>query len=135
MNKYKVKITDSKSHTLEKVYEMPNSYIINNPTDFHPVEDFLINNEKFLQDLVDSDIDQLDNNLKWEITLETQIEIPEEYDLKYELNYSQIGKLDIGSLKLSIMACLDGVGLRYDPKIPMPADLKEKLIDLLQEEL
>ncbi len=135
MNKYRVKITDSKSHTFEKVYEVPSSYPINNPTDFLPIESFLFNNEEFLQDIIDSDIDQLDDNLKWEINLETPIDIPEEYDLSYELSHIQMGKLDIESIKLSIMACFDEIGLHYNPRDPMPDDLKYKLMDLLHEEL
>lgn len=135
MNKYKVKITDSKSHTFEKVYKMPSMYPINNPADFYPVEKYLLDNEDFLQDIIDSDIDQLDDNLKWEITLETPIEIPEDYDLSYELSNSQIDKLDIESMRLSIMACFDEIGFRYDPKEPMPVGLKEKLINYLQDHL
>ena len=135
MNKYRVKITDSKSHTFEKVYEIPSNYPISSPTDFLPIESFLFNNEEFLQDIIDSNIDQLDDDLKWEINLETPIDIPEEYDLSYELSHIQMGKLDIESIKLSIMACFDEIGFRYDPKEPMSADLKEKLISYLQDYL
>lgn len=135
MNKYRVKITDSKSHNLEKVYEVPSNYPINNQTDFLPIESFLFNNEEFLQDIIDSDIDQLDDNLKWEINLEIPIEIPVGYDLKYELGYIQMSKLDIESIKLSIMACFDEIGVHYNPRDPMPQDLKDKIMGLLYEEL
>lgn len=135
MNKYRVKITDSKSNTFEKVYHINNSGTKSMDPDFLQIEEYLINNTEFLQDIIDSDIDRLDDNLKWGINLETPLEIPEWYDLKSELGYALLSEvyLDTESLKLSIKACLDEIGFHYNPSEPMPGDLKEKFIDLLQE--
>ena len=57
MNKYRVKITDSKSNTFEKVYHINNSGTKpRDPNDFQQIEEYLINNKEFLQDIIDSDI-------------------------------------------------------------------------------
>lgn len=129
MNKYRVIITDTKGkkgERFEKVYEVPYQA---------SVIDYLLHDSPLIHDLLqDSEVSIPDINL--EVYFESQIEIKDQESKVIELQEVAIEKmLNVDYLKKAIFDSLNEIGLTYDPREPLPKEIKSILIHLLSNNL
>lgn len=126
MNKYRVIITDTKSkkcERFEKVYEVPYQA---------SVIDYLLHDSPLIHDLLqDSEVSIPDISL--EVYFESQIEIDQESTIR--VLQEIILNDGIIYLKKAIFDSLNEMGLTYDPREPLPKEIKSTLLQLLSDEL
>lgn len=127
MNKYRVIITDTskkgKGKRFEKVYEVPYQA---------SVIDYLLHDSPLIHDLLqDSEVSIPDISL--EVYFESQIEIDQEPTIR--VLQEIILNDGIINLKKAIFDSLNEMGLTYDPREPLPKEIKGILIHLLSNNL
>lgn len=127
MNKYRVIITEpkgKKGKRFEKVYEVPYQA---------SVIDYLLYDSPLIHDLQDSEVSIHDINL--EVYFESQIEIDQEPTIIVLQKVAIERMLNVDYLKKAIFDSLNEIGLTYDPREPLPKEIKGILIQLLSNNL